>query len=343
MKRFSKLFALILILFLFTFPLYAQENQPIHLAILHINDFHGRLLPYIDKSINEKIPVGGAAYLAKMIQVEKAKNSEGTLLLSAGDMFQGTPVSNIFHGQPVIEAMNYLKFDAMAIGNHEFDWGQDVSKDLFAKAYFPFLSANIVDGQGRYLSGVKPYIMIERKGLKIAIIGITTIETSYTTKPDNVKGLAFLKPEKVLSELIREVRDHGANLVIVLSHSGFDSDKQFTENVQGIDIIVGGHSHTVVINPAVVRKTIVVQAGYNGIYMGVLELTIQPETKHILEFTREREIKTVFAGPDNKFDEKVTQIVNTYNDKLKEAFSKVVGETTVDLVRNHQFISSPSM
>lgn len=335
MKKLTRLISILLIIFLLSSFLFAQEIPSINLTILHINDFHGRLLPYIVRSISEKIPVSGFAYLAQLINEERSKNPEGTILLSAGDMFQGTPQSNIFRGEPVIEIMNLLNFDAMAIGNHEFDWGQETLQKLVSLSKFPYLSANIFDKDGKYLPYLKPYIILERKGLKIAVIGLTTPETAYITKPDYVQNLVFKNPEEVLPRIIDEVRNKGANLVVVLSHLGFDADKNLAEKVSGIDVIIGGHSHTVVINPAIVRGVIITQAGYNGIYLGVLELKIQPDTNMILGYTKENELKTVFAGPENKFDEKVAQIIDKYNNQLKEEFAKVVGETLVDLVRNY--------
>lgn len=337
MRRVSKP-SLVVFVFVFLFlvaSLQAGEPGDVGLTILHINDFHGRVLPSLEKSIDEKVQVGGAAYLARMIGDRRAGDPEGTILLSAGDMFQGSPVSNIFRGEPVIEIMNYLAFDAMAIGNHEFDWGLDVLERLRASAAFPFLSANIEHREGRSLSGMKPYILLERKGMKIAVIGISTPETAYTTKPDIVKDLVFLDPEKVLPGLISEVRRKGAKLVIVLSHLGFDADKKLAEAVQGIDLIVGGHSHTAVTDPPKVGKTIVVQAGYYGYYLGVLEVRIDPETGSVTEYTTAKELKTVFAGPEEGFDERVDRIVARYNDRLKESFSETVGETSVDLVRNY--------
>ena len=102
MKRICKLTVLFTILaLLFLPPLFAQKSSLTDLTILHVNDTHGHILPYVDKSVNKKIPVGGSAYLAKMINDERSKNPDGTLLLSAGDMFQGTPVSNVFKGKSV--------------------------------------------------------------------------------------------------------------------------------------------------------------------------------------------------------------------------------------------------
>ncbi|MEN2983910.1 MAG: bifunctional UDP-sugar hydrolase/5'-nucleotidase [Dictyoglomaceae bacterium] len=335
MKKFIKSLIISLAIFILFSFIFAQSAPSINLTILHINDFHGRLLPYTVRSISEKVPVSGVAYLAQLIKEERAKNPEGTILLSAGDMFQGTPQSNIFRGEPVVEIMNLLNFDAMAVGNHEFDWGQETLKKLVSLSKFPYLSANILDKNGNYPSYLKPYVILERKGLKIAVIGLITPETAYITKPDYVQNLIFKDPVEVLPKIIDEVRNKGANLVIVLSHLGFDEDKRLAEKVSGIDVIVGGHSHTVVTNPVVVRGVIITQAGYNGIYLGVLELKIQPDTYMILGYTKENALKTVFAGPENKFDEKIAQIVEKYNNQLKDEFAKVVGETLVNLVRNY--------
>lgn len=312
---------------------YGQGYAAVHLTVLHVNDVHGHLLPYTDKTISETVPVSGAAYLAKMIENERAGNPDGTLLLSAGDMFQGTPLSNLFHGQPVIEIMNYLQFDAMAVGNHEFDWGTDVLRKLRSSANFPFVSSNVADTQGNSLEGVKPYVLLTRKDLKIAVIGLTTLDTPYSTKPSNVSDLTFADPVKILPGIIKEAKEQGARLVLVLSHMGLDADKSLAEKVSGIDVIVGGHSHTAVKDTVRVHETIIVQAGSYGIYLGVLQLDFDPSTGKITEHTEVNELKTVFAGPDNPFDAKAVGIIATYNDRIKAELEIVVGEASVDLVR----------
>ena len=337
MRRFRRnsFFLLLLLLLLVAAPLDVRGLQAAQLTLLHLNDFHGHLLPDPDKSAGDATPVGGAARLARMIADERTKNPEGVLLLSAGDMFQGTPISNVFHGQSVIEVMNYLEFDAMALGNHEFDWGLDVLYQLAASATFPFLTANIQDRQRRGLPLTKPYVILKRQDLKIAVIGVTTPDTAFTTKPDHVAGLTFQPPAEVLPQMIRELRG-GVDLLVLLSHLGLDADLLLAAQVSGIDVIVGGHSHIAVTHPLRVNDTIIVQAGSYGAYLGVLQLEIDPATHKTLICTRENELKPVLTGPGEPVDEKVAAIVASFNDRIKAAFARVVGETTVDLQRNRR-------
>lgn len=304
------------------------------LTVLHVNDLHGHILPYVEKSIDPGSPMSGGGRLAKMIQDERDRNPEGCVLLAAGDMFQGTPISNVFHGKPVIELMNYLKFDAMSIGNHEFDWGMRALENLQGAADFPFLCANVRDRRGECVQGARPYVVLKRGGLKIAVIGLSTPETKYTTKPANVAELDFLEPEKVLPGLIAEARKGGAKLVFVLSHLGMPEDMALAGRVPGIDVIVGGHTHTAANDPVRVGKTIIVQAGYYGLYLGVLDLKIDVRTGRIVDYTAERELKPVKAGPSDPTDKEAERIVGNYHEKIRAEFAKVVGETQGDLVRH---------
>ena len=312
--------------------LFAAEPSTTLLTILHVNDYHGRVKPFLDKTIDPQEQVGGAAYLAAMIKQARAKNPGGTLLLAAGDMFQGSPVSNLFHGAPVMEIMNEVKFDAMALGNHEFDWGMGALTHLRKEAHFPFLAANIVDSRGNLLPGIKPYTILQRGHAKVAVIGLTTPETEYITKPTNVKGLSFLSPEAVLPRLIQEVRQQGASIIIVLSHLGLDADKKVAAAVPGIDVIVGGHSHTEIPKPLKTEGgTIIVQAKAYGVYLGVLELVVDKATGRAVGFTGNSGLRLVSAAPQNKPDRKAALIVKKYDDRVKEKFAAIVGEASVDL------------
>jgi len=330
MKRIPVVLAVILFLFASSI-LSPAAAETVDLTILHINDFHGNLLP---KPGKEGTPAtGGMAYIAKMVSEERAKDPGGTLLLSAGDMFQGTPISNLFKGKPVIETMNRMGFDAMTLGNHEFDWGMEAFSDLRDAAAFPFLSANIVDEKGALLPGIKPYVILQRKDLKLAVIGITTPETHYATKPGNLKGYRVFAVEKVLPALIEKVKKEGAGPVIVLSHMGLDEDKEMASRVGGIDLIVGGHSHTEVKTPVVVGSTIIVQAGYYGQKLGVMKVSVDTETKKITRYSERRILQKVKAGPNAPYDAAVADIIRKYDDQIRGEFSRVVGETRVNLAK----------
>ena len=337
MKRLSKTIILLSLL-LFSFPpaLLAGEIAPVDLTILHINDTHGRILPYVEAIPGQRQMVGGAAYLAHMIQEERSRNPHGTLLLSAGDMFQGTPVSNLFKGRSVTDVMNYLKFDAMAIGNHEFDWGMDILRHLTASSKFPYLSANIRDEKGKYLPGVKPYIIIERKKVKIAIIGVTTPEVPHVTMPGRLKHITVDRPEDILPRFMKKVKDEGAIIIIVLSHLGLDADRDLALRVPGIDVIVGGHSHTALENPVMVGSTIIVQAGAYGLYLGVLKLKVDPETGKIIGHTEEKELEKVMAGKDRPYDAELARIIHSYYGRIQKEYGRIVGVTSVPLIRYHQ-------
>ncbi|NLI83504.1 MAG: bifunctional metallophosphatase/5'-nucleotidase [Deltaproteobacteria bacterium] len=308
-------------------------GTPVELTILHMNDTHGHLLPFVEKNLSADRPVSGAAHYAALIEAERALNPDGTLLLSGGDMFQGTPISNLFRGKPMLEVMNRLDFDAMVLGNHEFDWGQETLREMIAQATFPFLSANVVDKDLSFFPDTRPYVFVTRKDITVGIIGVTTPETRVTTKPSHVENLQFLDPSQVLSSMVEGVKQQGAHLVVVLSHLGLDADMELAAKVPGIDVIVGGHSHTAVTAPVRVGRTLVVQAGYYGIYVGVLKLLVDPDSHEIVGSSQENVLRTVYAVPAAPLDEAVSKMVNTYNDKVKDEFSRKVGETLVDLVR----------
>ena len=327
----APLFRLTLFLLLASALFSPAAAETVDLTILHINDFHGNLLPKPGKE--GKPATGGMARIAKMVAEEREKNPKGTILLSAGDMFQGTPISNLFRGRPVIETMNRMGFDAMTVGNHEFDWGMEAFQDLRKAASFPFLSANILDERGALLPGVKPYILIRKKGLKIAVIGITTPETHYATKPENLKGFRVAAVEKVLPGLIAKLRKEGAGPVVVLSHLGLDEDRELASKVEGIDLIVGGHSHTEVKTAVTVGATRIVQAGYYGQQLGVLAIAVDRESRRVVRCPEKRILRKVKAGPGDPVDAAVAAVIKTYDDQIREEFGRAVGETRVDLAK----------
>jgi 2',3'-cyclic-nucleotide 2'-phosphodiesterase (5'-nucleotidase family) len=291
----------------------AEERE---IRILYLNDFHGFAESYRPLASREML--GGIPYLAA--KVSALRREKPSLLLSAGDMIQGNAWANLVQGESVIAVMNAMNFDAMVIGNHEFDFGQETLKKRISEAAFPVLGANV---EGVEL--LKPYVIKEFNGIRIAIIGVTTEDTPVSTHPRNVYGLNFLPPADTVRNYLGELRDR-ADIVLVLSHIGYHSDRRLAEQVKGIDVIVGGHSHTRVDKPSVAGKTIIVQAWEHAKVLGVLDLTLD-NGKIVKAEGRLEEIRPQTGEEESD----VLAIVQTYRQKMDAVLSEPVGETGVDL------------
>ena len=258
-------------------------SQTVELQILSVNDFHGAL------SAGGKNP--GAAQLARYIDELRSQKPDGTLLVSAGDMFQGSPDSNLLYGRTVVDIMNHLRFDAMTIGNHEFDWGEDVLRQRISQAQFPFVCANIIDKQtGKPVDFLPPFVLIERQGIKIAVIGIATPETAVKTNPKWIAGYRFADPAAVLRDIMPELIRQGADIVIALTHlpSWMDEQGMITgegaavaKEVPDLAAVITGHSHQAVYG--LVNDVPVIQAGYNGRAVGVIELVYDVVSRKVTE------------------------------------------------------------
>lgn len=302
--------------FLILLSLSWAEARQTELRLLYVNDFHGFALPY--KPLGADQALGGAAYLAAA--VEKLRREKPTLLLAAGDMIQGNNWVNLFRGASAIEMMNAMKFDAMAPGNHEFDFGLEVLRQRLSEARFPVLAAN-VEG----FPQLKPYVIKKVAGLRVAIIGLVTMDTPITTHPRNVDGLKFLEPEKAV-EKYREKLSKEADFFIVLAHLGHQRGRLLAQRVQGIPVIVGGHSHTKILEPVAVGDTLVVQAWEHAKALGVLDLTL--ENGKVVKYQgRLEEIKPV-PGQENPA---VQSIVAAYARKVDAQMDVPVAEAQVDL------------
>jgi 2',3'-cyclic-nucleotide 2'-phosphodiesterase (5'-nucleotidase family) len=298
---------------------WGYANQ-VDLKILYVNDFHGFAEPY--KPSGSDAPLGGIAYLAGA--VDRARGKTPSLLLAAGDMIQGNPWANLFQGKSSIDVMNAMRFDAMVVGNHEFDFGPKVLKERMAQARFPFLGANV-----KGFAGLKPYVIKNLQGVRIAIIGVVTPETPVATHPRNVAGLTFSTPESAVKKYLPELKRR-ADIVIVLSHCGFQADRDLAARVPGIDVIVGGHSHTKILQPELVGKTIIVQAWEHAKALGVLNLKIKDGK--VAGFDGELQEISPAAGAPNS---QVQEIVARYASQVDSLLQRTIGGTQVDLDGEH--------
>lgn len=311
-NRLLTLWCIVLIIFL-AGPAQARE---ITLRILYVNDFHGFAEPH--KPLGATGPLGGAASLAGA--VDRLRNGRPCLLLAAGDMIQGNNWANLSKGKSSLELMKAMRFDAMVVGNHEFDFGQKVLQQMIGTAGFPVLGANV---QG--LDGLKPYTIKSIGGVRVAIIGVVTADTPTTTNPPNVSGLKFSPPAAVVSRYIKQLQGK-ADLVLVLSHIGYPEDRALAGKTPGIDVIIGGHTHTKLETPVVVNHTIIVQAWEHAKTLGVLDLDLKDGK--IVKYAGHLEEIKPGSGPA---DAKVQGIVAKYSTQVDARLDQPVGETEVDL------------
>ncbi len=310
------------------------------ITVLHMNDFHSRHEAVDGRALTCKPGgradcFGGAAKLATALaQLREAAVAEGrtVLLIDAGDQFQGSLFYTAWQGRVELEVMHALGTEAMTIGNHEFDNGPEVLGRFIGNARFPVLSANIdVSAEPALARLVKPSVMIEKDGLKIGLVGLTTLEAPITSSPG--PRVVFSDPKAALARETEALRGQGAGLVIALSHLGVAEDHALAGQVAGVDVFVGGHSHTLlsdsekgaagpahelITGPA--GKAVVVQAACYGRYVGRLDLDIAADGTVLAYGGDVRHVD--LSLPDEPV---VAAIVASYAGQLDTVRKRVVG------------------
>src|SRR5690606_2207313 len=195
------------------------------------------------------------------------------LTLDSGDAISGTPLSNAFEGWLDIVAMNRLKYDAMCLGVHEFDYGVERLRKLIGEAEFPVLSANVVNASDG-TPFARPYVIIERGGLRIAVFGLTTAEIDDQLPAEKFRGLQVLDPIASAEQLVPQLAAQ-SDIIVALTHLGIDEDIRLSSKLQEIDVIVGGMSHSELQVPMKVGRTLIVHDGEYGKNVGLLKLSFQ--------------------------------------------------------------------
>jgi 5'-nucleotidase / UDP-sugar diphosphatase len=267
-----------LIIVLSALPAVAQ--QAVDITILHYNDFHAQNVP-VNMTIEDengekqKVQVGGSAVLKAYVDGIRATTSN-VILLHAGDDVQGTPISSLTNGRSQFELLELMQPDAMTLGNHEFDHGTDNLRSLLTTVTFPIISANLWD-KARGAPFVPRYRILRLRGISVGVIGLAPADLPALTMRENVRDLDVLDPAMAVRQAIKEIeRNFNVNVIMVLSHMGLDADSALAEHVDGIDVIVGGHSHTVLETPRSVNGTIIAQAGYRGQWLGRIDASVDP-------------------------------------------------------------------
>ncbi len=280
-------------------------------VLLFTNDVHGGIARVEARFMNPEFPplIGNGPALAayvKALRTEAGRNNWGVLLTDAGDFYSGTPVGTLSKGRAVVDFMNSVGYDAMAVGNHDFDKGRDALAEDAGLAHFPFLAANIVESAtGTQPDWIKPWIIRDIAGIKFGIIGIATSSTPSMSFPDNIRGLEFLPEIPVLQKAVPELKRAGAQIVIVLSHmwleyerdqtaqalfeKGYDSidpnapgvdGMEAAAAVPGIDIMFTGHVHKGFPTPYEdpIHHTLIFQNFANGSNLGQVNIYVHRRT-----------------------------------------------------------------
>jgi 2',3'-cyclic-nucleotide 2'-phosphodiesterase/3'-nucleotidase/5'-nucleotidase len=287
--------------FLPDLPPAREGPDTVRVAFVATNDFHGALLPAAPSWAGGDT-VGGAATLASYVTAIEARYPEAVVWLDGGDLMQGTLISNLTYGRSTVEVMNAIGLDAAAIGNHEFDWSVDTLRARIADAAFPWLSANIFEkASGKRPAWAVPYVWMERAGLRIAVIGASTVATPVTTMPANVAAYEFRDIASVVDELAPELLAEGADLIVLTVHAGAAADSagvyrgEIVEAARRItaplDLIVSGHTHTHV--ETVENGIPIVQARSSGTALGIVVLTYVPGEDEVVD--HDAEIVTTYA------------------------------------------------
>lgn len=229
----------------------AAPAAPLDLTILHTNDFHARIDEYDvggGACTNAANCIGGYARLATLVAGVRA-DTDNVLLVDAGDQFQGTLYYNLFKSDVVAAMMNAVGYEAMTVGNHEFDDGPAELAALATAAAFPIVSTNLdVSAEPALVGKLAPYTVVEREGQKVGILGVTTTELPDISSPG--PNVVVQDPASSVQATVTALAGEGVDKVVVLSHLGYAEDLALAAAVSGVDVIVGGHSHTFLYDPA---------------------------------------------------------------------------------------------
>ena len=328
------LLTFLLILGSISFILAAEKE----IVILSINDFHGALAPAGKNA--------GAVKLVDALKTEKAKNPEGTIIVSGGDNYQGSAMSNLMYGEPVSAVFKEMGIELSAVGNHEFDWGVDRISKWAEDGGFDFVCTNIYDIRtNEPVDWAEPFAIIEKEGVKVGFIGLATPETAYKTLKANVVNYEFRDPVEVITEWVPKVKDAGADIIIALTHLGSFQDKEGNITgeaaalcaVDGVDAVISAHTHMSVCG--LVNGKPLVQAYKFGRSFAKLTFVFDENNKLV---SAEPFLDHLYERADTlKDDANMLAVYEKYEDELNPVLGKILGKTTVDL--DHDRYAGPSL
>lgn len=291
-------------------------------TILHSNDMHGDFLAEVSGKQGKLI--GGLALLSGYIN-QVREQEENVLYVIAGDMVQGSLIDAEYKGISTIEIMNYLAPDVVALGNHEFDYGLSHLLFLEKMANFPIVNANLYIKQYNKRL-MNPYHIVKKSGFDILFTGIITEKIMDALKQDSLVG-SFVSLEEASSEvgkICNAYKNDDIDLTILLTHIGFDSDIELAKLLKpewGVDMIIGGHSHTALTQPEKVNNVLIAQAGVGSDQIGRFDITIDDDTNSVVDYKWQLiQIEEGLAPKDTKLE----AYIDSFKQQVDRKYSSLV-------------------
>jgi 5'-nucleotidase len=277
-------------------------DEALHFTILHTNDLHSHAEPFSERGR----VVGGLARLGHLIHSIKS-NTPNTVVIDAGDIFQGTPLFTHYHGEVEVSLLNQIGYDMYTIGNHEFDDGAENLGKQLKNAKFDVLCTNIdAEAQPDLKSVIKPYVIKEIAGQKIGFLGVMTPELERLSLSLGGVKIKHMNDDWLIPvrETVKQIESKGVNHIIAVTHCGTDFDQQISQAIPEIDVIIGGHSHTRLDKAIFVEhddssKTIIVQTGSYGRTLGRLDLAFDKDGRMDAADTKYRLINITEKIPED--------------------------------------------
>ena len=274
-----KVILFVLALLLPTLSVSAQK----HLTILHTNDTHSCVMP-LSVHLADTLQAGRGGFLRRIAMLkEERRKDPGLLLFDSGDFCQGSPYYTLFKGDVESGLMNMMHYDAGTIGNHEFDFGLENMARVFKRLNFPIVCANYRFHEYGLDKIVKPYVIIKRNGLKIGVFGLSP-RLDGLVDHKNYRSTEYLDPVKTAQEMADLLKTKHCDLVVCISHLGWEEkgmgDQEVISRTRGIDLVLGGHSHTYFRQLRYVdnldgKPVADDQNGKSGIYIGKMKITLE--------------------------------------------------------------------
>lgn len=323
---------------LLPFLLLAQDPAPKpekpDLVVLHFNDFHGQVLPRVVQQTargdenGKQVRMGGFATLQRYVEQQRQELGEARVWVTeAGDWYQGTPEGNEDKGASIIECFNRLRLTVSQIGNHEFDFGEDNVARLVPLAKYPILGANILDAKrpGQVRQYAKPFIVLEKAGVRVAIVGLVTKDTKgVSTGPFG--DAEFQDEARTLEGLLPSVRKE-ADAIVLLTHCGLETDKALAKRFPELALILGGHSHTELRRQEREGSTVIVQSGSKGSAVTRIEVDLAEQAPNFRVLgTRFVEMRTDEIGIDPAAEKFVAERFGAISARWDEPIGSFAGD-----------------